>query len=189
MIIRSVELTQILPAITQHKDKILPAILFFGKSNVGKSSLINSLLQNKKVARTSSKPGKTTNFHWYLINQSFFFVDAPGYGYAKVPLTMIKHWQSQFSLLLQQKYLVLIIHLVDLRNPLSELDKKYHKTIIQGSTPYTIIATKSDALSKNKKIKATQYLNQEFQKEVFTHSVKNQVDTKEIWQAIEQLLP
>ena len=189
MVISSIELTQILTSIIQHKTKFLPAILFFGKSNVGKSSLINSLLQNKNIARTSSKPGKTTNFHWYLINQSFFFVDVPGYGYANVPLTMREHWEKQFSLLLRQKYLVLIIHLIDLRNPLSELDKKYHKIIIQGSIPYTIITTKTDKLSKNKKIKAVQYFNQELQKEIFTHSIKNQTDRKEIWQAIEQILP
>lgn len=184
MVIRSVELTQIAPNIIESNSKGMPAILFFGRSNVGKSSLINSLLQNKKIARISSKPGKTTNFHWYFINQSFFFVDAPGYGYARVPLAMRRSWEKQFQILLQQKCLVLIIHLIDIRNPLSELDKKYHKIIATGNTSYTVIATKSDTLSSNKKIKMLQNHKQELQKEIFSHSIKNQVDRKEIWKAI-----
>lgn len=189
MVIRSVELFQITPNIEDFSSKQnFPKILFFGRSNVGKSSLINSLLQNKKIARISSKPGKTTNFHWYLINQSFFFVDAPGYGYAKVPLALRKHWETQFHLLLQQKNLLLIMHLVDIRHLLSDLDKKYHQVIAQGETPYTIIATKADILSNNKRKQMLIKLKQESQIEFFPHSIKNTAHKKEIWDAITKLL-
>jgi GTP-binding protein len=188
MIIRHAEIFKISPDCQDFSfQQDCPRILFFGRSNVGKSSLINHLLQNKKIARTSSKPGKTTNFHWYLINQSFFFVDAPGYGYAKVPMNLRRHWESQFQLLLRQKNLLLIIHLVDIRHPLSVLDKKYHKIILQGATPYTIVATKSDTLSKNQKIKSVAALQKELKREVFPCSVKNSEDQKELWSAITRI--
>ena len=189
MRIRSVELVKISPeALVIPKPAHLPKILLFGRSNVGKSSFINYLLQNKKIAKTSSTPGKTQNFIWYKINQSFFFIDAPGYGFAKVPLKIKKEWEKQFSILLEKGELSLIIHLIDIRHPPSELDKKYHKIIEKGNIPYCIIATKADTLSHQKKIRQLASLKKELQKEIFANSIKNKDDTKKIWQELNSFL-
>ena len=190
MIIRSVELLKILPSVENFTQQhTFPKILFFGKSNVGKSSLINSLLQNKKIARTSSKPGRTTLFYYFLINKSFLFVDAPGYGYAKVPTSLKKHWENQFHILLRQTNLKLIIHLIDLRHPPSKLDQQYHKIIQTGEVAYTIIATKSDTLSNNKRKQAVAQLGQSLQKEVFDYSIKEPKAQEHVWAGITHLLP
>ena len=172
----------------------LPKIAFFGRSNVGKSSLIANILQRKKLIKVSSKPGKTIFFNFFLINQSFIIVDLPGYGYAKVAPSLRQKWQQQFLHLLKKlPNLKLVIHLLDLRHPPSALDLQYCKILETGKVPYTIVATKSDCLSKTKQQSAVNKLEQALKKSVFAYSIKEPINKKptkkeELWKVINEAL-
>ncbi len=129
----------------------LPEISFLGRSNVGKSSLLNSLLQRKGLARTSNTPGRTQSINFFLINNSFYFVDLPGYGYAKVSKTMRLDWGKMAEeYLAQRQELVLSIHLVDSRHKPTELDRELHEWLIYNQKNHIVVATKADKLSNNK---------------------------------------
>ena len=129
----------------------LPEISFLGRSNVGKSSLINSLLQRKGLARTSNTPGRTQSINFFLINEKFYFVDLPGYGYARVSKTMRADWGVMAEeYLAKRRELVLSIQLVDSRHSPTELDKQLNEWLVFNQKPHIIVATKSDKLSTNK---------------------------------------
>ncbi|MEZ5425335.1 MAG: ribosome biogenesis GTP-binding protein YihA/YsxC [Pyrinomonadaceae bacterium] len=129
----------------------LSEISFLGRSNVGKSSLINSLLNRKKLAKTSNTPGRTQSINFFLINESFYFVDLPGYGYAKVSKEMRSDWGVMAEeYLSQRKELVLSIQLVDSRHKPTELDRQLHEWLHFHQKRHLIVATKSDKLSNNK---------------------------------------
>ncbi len=131
-----------------------PEFLFVGRSNVGKSSLINSLLSRKNIAYTSQNPGKTQTLNFYKINQRFFIVDVPGYGYARVSKTkreefakMIEHYLTNRSNLKH------IFVLIDMRHDISEDDVVMVEYLNYLDLPYTILATKADKISKNKRMR------------------------------------
>ncbi len=129
----------------------LPEIAFLGRSNVGKSSLLNSLLQRKGLARTSNTPGRTQSINFFLINESFYFTDLPGYGYAKVSKTMRHDWGVMAEeYLSQRRELVLSIQLVDTRHDPTQLDRQLHEWLIHHHKNHFIVATKTDKLSNNK---------------------------------------
>ena len=129
----------------------LSEISFLGRSNVGKSSLINSLLQRKGLARTSNTPGRTQSINFFLINEKFYFVDLPGYGYARVSKTMRADWGVMAEeYLAKRRELVLSIQLVDSRHSPTELDKQLNEWLVFNQKPHIIVATKSDKLSTNK---------------------------------------
>lgn len=124
-------------------------VAFIGRSNVGKSSLINSLLGHK-VARTSNTPGRTQQINFFLVNESFYFVDLPGYGYAKV--SKVKHGELQRLIekyLAERKTSVLTIMLVDSRHLPSKLDLQTKLWLEQSTRPFLVVLTKSDKLSNN----------------------------------------
>jgi len=128
----------------------LPEIAFLGRSNVGKSSLLNSLVQRKGLARTSNTPGRTQSINFFLINRSLYFVDLPGYGYAKVPKTMRKDWgRMAEEYLVERENLALAVQLVDSRLGPTELDLQLFEWLAAHRVPLTIVATKSDKLSSN----------------------------------------
>jgi GTP-binding protein len=127
-----------------------PEIAFLGRSNVGKSSLLNSLLLRKSLARTSNTPGRTQSINFFLVNEKFYFADLPGYGYAKVSKTMRSDWGKMAEQYLsERKELTLSIQLVDSRHTPSELDLQLHEWLTFGQKPYIIVATKCDKLSNN----------------------------------------
>jgi len=127
-----------------------PEIAFMGRSNVGKSSLINSLLGTKGLARTSSTPGRTQLINFFLINEAFYFVDLPGYGYARVPQDIKKHWGPMVEkYLATRKNLVLSIVITDSRHEPTELDQVMKKWLDARGKPFVIVATKADKLSSN----------------------------------------
>jgi len=139
----------------------LPEIAFLGRSNVGKSSLLNSLLQRKGLARTSNTPGRTQSINFFLINESFYFTDLPGYGYAKVSKTMRHDWGVMAEeYLAQRRELVLSIQLVDSRHEPTTLDKQLHEWLIHHQKNRLIVATKTDKLSGNKLKKSLQQTEQ-----------------------------
>jgi len=125
-------------------------IAFLGRSNVGKSSLINSLLSVRGLARASSTPGRTQALNFFVINGRFRFVDLPGYGYARAPQALKAEWsQAAEDYLAQREQLVLSIHIVDSRHEPSKQDLQLHEWLVHHRKPHLIVATKSDKLSNN----------------------------------------
>lgn len=130
----------------------IPEIAFVGKSNVGKSSLINSLTNNSKLAKASSTPGRTRLINYFAINdKSLYFVDLPGYGYATASKQTINSWQDLMqAYLTQSQNLKLVVFLVDIRHEPTELDHLMHSYLYSNQIPYLIVATKADKLPKSK---------------------------------------
>src|SRR3954466_2087109 len=127
-----------------------PEVAFLGRSNVGKSSLINSLLGVKGLARTSSTPGRTQSLNFFLINNRFRFVDLPGYGYARVPKIIRSTWgEMATNYLAKRGQLVLSIQIVDSRHEPTTLDLQLNEWLAAHAKPRVIVATKSDKLSQN----------------------------------------
>ena len=129
----------------------LPEIALAGRSNVGKSSLINKMIQRKKLARTSSSPGKTQTLNFYLINKSFYFVDLPGYGYAKVSKSQREKWAAFIEeYLSKRKELKVVIMLTDLRHPPTNNDIDMYDWLKFFGLPVLLIGTKADKIPKGK---------------------------------------
>jgi len=127
-----------------------PEIAFLGRSNVGKSSLLNSLLQRKGLARTSNTPGRTQSINFFLVNDSFYFADLPGYGFARVSKTMRAEWGKMAEeYLAEREELALSIQLVDSRHKPTPLDIQLHEWLVYNKKDHIIVATKSDKLSAN----------------------------------------
>jgi len=139
------------PSIDQCPPPDLPEFCFAGRSNVGKSSLINKLTNKKRLARTSNTPGKTQQMNYYRIDESFYFVDLPGFGFAKVPEQERQRWGKDIrQYLLERETIELILHLVDSRHPPTKLDEDFFYWMASHQKPFTVLLAKSDKLSNNK---------------------------------------
>lgn len=151
MIIKSAEYLQSESNWQKCPASTLPEYAFIGRSNVGKSSLINMLVNNKNLAKTSSKPGKTQTINHFLINKSWYLVDLPGYGFAKISKTMREKWQKMISdYLLFRENLQLVFVLVDSRHEPQNIDIDFINNLGENGIPFAIIYTKSDKISKGK---------------------------------------
>ncbi|HTH51243.1 MAG TPA: ribosome biogenesis GTP-binding protein YihA/YsxC, partial [Pyrinomonadaceae bacterium] len=140
-----------------------PEVAFLGRSNVGKSSLINSLLLRKGLARTSNTPGRTQSINFFLINDAFYFADLPGYGYAKVSKSMRADWGKMAEeYLFERDELRLSIELVDARHAPSKLDQQLNEWLIHHDKPHVVVATKADKLSRNELQKSLKVIRQTF---------------------------
>lgn len=140
---------------SQYPISDLPEFMLVGRSNVGKSSFINTITNNKKMARVSNTPGKTRNLNFYLLNKEFYFVDVPGYGYANVS----KKEQKKFGLMIEEylekrENLKRTYMLVDFRHKPSEDDVLMYKFLKYYNLPVTIVATKVDKVPNSKRAKA-----------------------------------
>lgn len=155
MIIKKAELIITAVKKEQYPDTAVPEIAFAGKSNVGKSSMINALLNRKSLARTSSQPGKTQTINFYNINDALNFVDLPGYGYAKVSKTEQEKWAKMIDTFLNiRTQLKEVVLLVDIRHEPNNNDILMYNWIKDcGFTGY-VIASKADKLSKSQQIKS-----------------------------------
>ncbi len=129
-------------------------IAMVGKSNVGKSSLINSLCNNYKLARTSASPGKTRLINFFLINQDFYLVDLPGYGFAKASKGERENWGKLMEDYLSSGRLTHIFMLLDIRHEPTREDRQMFQYIVYYNIPFTLIATKADKLSRAKRAQA-----------------------------------
>jgi GTP-binding protein len=167
-----------------------PEIAFLGRSNVGKSSLINSLLATRGLARTSSTPGRTQSLNFFLISERFWFVDLPGFGYAKVPKNIKSTWgEMATSYLAKRSQLVLSIQIVDSRHEPTKLDLQLHEWLEHSSKPRLIVATKSDKLSNNELKESLGRVNRVFSKDrVVAFSASTGRGRDEVWRAIESAL-
>ena len=158
MIIKSSQLESVCGITSKLPENLLPEIAFAGKSNVGKSSLINALLNRKNLARTSSQPGKTQTINFYNINEALYFVDLPGYGYAAVSREIKAKWGKMIEKYLKMsEKLVMVFLLVDIRHDPSENDKLMYDWIVSNGYEPVIIATKLDKIKRSeldKKLKA-----------------------------------
>lgn len=165
-------------------------ISFLGRSNVGKSSLINSLLSKKGLARTSNTPGRTQSINFFLINESFYFADLPGYGYARVSKSMRADWGTMAEdYLSKRKELVLSIQLVDSRHAPSALDQQLQEWLVYNEKPHIVVATKADKLSNNQLKKSLDEIRQILpESTVIPYSSVTGKGKDEIWREIENAL-
>lgn len=150
MIIKSAEFVKSAVKPEGYPPEELPQIAFAGRSNVGKSSLINSVTNRKQLARISSTPGRTQTINFFNINETCFFVDLPGYGYAKTPLKVRESWGPMIErYLVDNPRLHLLVFILDARRVPSEDDKALLSFLGQHNVPYILAVTKADKLSRN----------------------------------------
>ena len=149
MKIKSVNLETVIGITSKLPENTLPEFAFAGKSNVGKSSLINAIMNRKSYARTSAQPGKTQTINFYNINEQFYLVDLPGYGYAKVSQETKAKWGKMIERYLQRsQQLKAVFLLIDIRHDPSANDKDMYEWIVHNGFEPIIIATKSDKISR-----------------------------------------
>jgi hypothetical protein len=150
MIVKSVELETVCGITSKIPDNVLPEIAFAGKSNVGKSSLINGLVNRKALARTSSSPGKTQTINFYNVNRELYFVDLPGYGYASVSKEVKAKWGKMIENYLHKSpMLKAVFLLIDIRHEPSVNDVNMYEWILANGFEPIIIATKLDKIKRN----------------------------------------
>ena len=189
MKILSISYYKAIHSINQYTFDKFPIILLCGKSNVGKSSILGNLAETKKIVKVSSTPGKTQMFQFFLVNKNLYFVDSPGYGYAKVPQSVKQSWTKNMEDFLNKAdNIKLVIWIVDIRHPLTELDRKHRQLLDNSSVPYIVLANKSDKLSK---IKINQQLDLLEEKDSILstpYSIKNYSYRQIVLDAIQQSL-
>lgn len=150
MIIKSAELETVCGITSILPDNEMPEVAFAGKSNVGKSSLINGLLNRKALARTSQEPGKTQTINFYNVNKELYFVDLPGYGFAKVSKETQQKWGDMIERYLQtSKQLKAVMLLIDIRHEPSANDKNMYEWVVYHGYNPIIIATKLDKINRS----------------------------------------
>ena len=143
------------PRLEDCPDATLPEVCFAGRSNVGKSSLINGLLNRKNIARTSNVPGKTQQMNYYQVGDACYFVDLPGYGYAKVPKKERERWGNNIrEYLLNRSTLRLILHVVDSRHKPTSLDEDLFYWMATNGLPFCVLLSKADKIGNNKTAQA-----------------------------------
>ncbi len=136
---------------SQYPEDMLPEVAFVGRSNVGKSSLINTLVNRKRLAKTSNTPGRTQLINFFLVNDKVLFVDLPGYGYAKVPLEVKKQWGPMVERYLKtRKNLRMVVLILDIRRDPTEDDLSLLRWLYNYGIKPVFVLTKSDKLSKNR---------------------------------------
>ena len=193
MIIKNVNLETVIGITSQIPQNSMIEIAFAGKSNVGKSSLINALMNRKSLARTSAQPGKTQTINFYNINDMLYFVDLPGYGYAKVGQKEKENWGKMVERYLRQsKMLKAVFLLVDIRHDPSANDRQMYEWILANGFQPIIIATKADKINRSqlqKQIKAVkQGLEAEKDTIVIPFSAQSKQGREEIYELIDSMI-
>ena len=192
MVIKNVSLDIVCGITSKLPDTGRPEVAFAGKSNVGKSSLINSLVNRKALARTSAQPGKTQTINFYNINESIYLVDLPGYGYAKVHQSEKEKWGKMIERYLHtSKVLKAVFLLVDIRHDPSANDKMMYDWVVHNGYNPIIIATKMDKLKRSqiqKNLKAIKIgLNLRPGSIMIPFSAETKQGRDEIWALIDEL--
>lgn len=177
----------------QYPQDGLPEIALVGRSNVGKSSLINALIDRKNLARTSSKPGKTQTLNYYKIENKLYFVDLPGYGFARVSKTEKAKWGNMIEEYLgKRETLQMVLHLIDVRHPPTKDDITMYDWLAHFDVPTMVIATKADKIPKGqwqkhlKLVKDTLKLRPDTPLQLF--SAETKLGKEDVWQGIETQL-
>ena len=193
MIIKDVKLETVCGVTSRLPENVLPEFAFSGKSNVGKSSLINALMNRKSYARTSSAPGKTQTINFYNINGTLYYVDLPGYGYAKVSLEVKEKWGKMIERYLRRSAMLkMVFLLVDIRHEPSGNNKLMYEWINYNGYHPVIIATKLDKINRSQVQKAVKVIRQGLgmDKEgvIIPFSAETKQGRDEIWDLIEKNL-
>lgn len=193
MIIRNVNLETVCGVTSRLPENSLPEIAFAGKSNVGKSSLINGLMNRKSLARTSSSPGKTQTINYYNINDEMYFVDLPGYGYATANEKVKATWGKMIEdYLHQSKQIRAIFLLIDIRHAPSENDRIMYDWIVSRGYHPIIIATKLDKIKRSQVEKQKKLICDTLDVEddtiVIPYSALNKQGREEIYNLLDELL-
>ena len=179
MIIKSVNLETVIGVTSTLPENTLPEFAFAGKSNVGKSSLINALMNRKSLARTSSKPGKTQTINFYNINEELYFVDLPGYGFAQVSKTEQAKWGKMIEKYLDSsKVLRQVFLLIDIRHAPGANDIQMYEWILSKGYKPIIIATKSDKIKRSQLAKQVKLIRETLQADKETVIIPFSAETK-----------
>lgn len=178
---------------THYPEGNVPEVAFVGRSNVGKSSLLNTLVNRKNIAKTSSTPGKTRLINFYMINDRLSFVDLPGYGFAKVPQSVKREWGPMIETYLKErKNLRLVVVILDMRRDPSEDDLSLVGWLFSYNRPILFILTKADKLSKNQAFvrvrKIRESLGADNNVEMIPFSAKTGVGKETIWRKLIELI-
>lgn len=194
MIIKSVNLETVCGVSSKLPENSLPEFAFAGKSNVGKSSLINALINRKAYARTSSQPGKTQTINFYNVNDRLYYVDLPGYGYAKVSVSAKEKWGKMIEGYLQKsQVLKMVFLLIDIRHEPSANDRMMYDWIIYNGYQPVIIATKLDKINRSQVQKHVKILRQGLGMDkdgiLIPFSAETKQGREEIWDLIEGQMP
>lgn len=185
------EISAVKPA--QYPNNDLPQIVLVGKSNVGKSSFINSMLNRKKLAHTSSEPGKTRQINFYNVDDNFYFVDLPGYGYSK----MSKQEQVKVGNFIEEylstcKKIALIVFLIDIRHSPTENDRLMYNYIINTNSPCLVVANKADKIAVTKVDSVLQDLQQDLNplKDLtfLPYSSERRIYSDNVWSYLEKFM-
>ena len=193
MVIKNVSLDIVCGITSKLPDTNRPEVAFAGKSNVGKSSLINGLMNRKSLARTSAQPGKTQTINFYNINEAMYLVDLPGYGYAKVSQSEKEKWGKMIEdYLHKSSQLKAVFLLIDIRHDPSANDKQMYDWVLHNGFSPIIIATKLDKIKRSQVQKQVKAIKQGLQVEKGTLVIPFSAETKqgreEIWSVIEGYL-
>lgn len=193
MIIKKAELETVCGVTSTLPENPHPEFAFAGKSNVGKSSLINALMNRKSLARTSSQPGKTQTINFYHINDELFFVDLPGYGYAKIAVEVKAKWGKMIERYLQSSpMLKCVFLLIDIRHEPSANDKTMYDWVVHNGYRPVIIATKLDKINRSqiqKHVKMVRTgLGMEKEDVLIPFSATSKQGREEIWAFIEGMI-
>lgn len=193
MVIRNVELETVCGITSPLPDNPCPEFAFAGKSNVGKSSLINALMNRKSLARTSGQPGKTQTINFYKINEELYYVDLPGYGYAKASVEVKAKWGKMIERYLHKSTMLKCVFLlVDIRHEPSENDRLMYEWILSNGYHPVVIATKLDKLKRSqvqKHVKLVREgLGMEKEGMVIPFSAETKQGREEIWELIDRMV-
>lgn len=188
MKIKSAGLLESAAGANQFPDLVMPEIAFAGRSNVGKSTLINSLLTRKKLVKTSSTPGKTRLINFFLINEIFCLVDLPGYGFAKVPAEMRESWRKLIETYLSRRdNLRGVVLIIDIRHGPTVQDRQLKSWLDFHQRPMLVVASKSDKLSRGKCASQLQKIKKDLEltQLPLPHSSLNKEGRGQIWKALD----
>ncbi len=192
MKIKSVDLEIVCGVTSKLPDNSLPEVAFAGKSNVGKSSLINALMMRKSYARTSAQPGKTQTINFYNINKELYFVDLPGYGYAKASKTEVEKWGKMIEkYLTTSKQLKCIFLLIDIRHEPGANDKMMYDWIVSNGYTPVIIATKLDKIKRSQIAKQLKLVRDTLcakESVIIPFSATSKQGREEIYEIIDKIL-
>jgi GTP-binding protein len=192
MIIKSAEFVKSAVKPEQYPAAVLPEIAFTGRSNVGKSSLINTLVNRKRLVKTSATPGRTQLINFFLINKTFSFVDLPGFGYAKVPDSVRRKWGPMIETYLStRKTLKGVVLIMDVRRIPGIQELNFIEWLYYYNIPSMLILTKADKLSKTKQLKQQVTIANALsvdKNDLILFSAKSRLGKDAVWDAIEALI-
>ena len=192
MIVKTAEFVTSAVQPQQYPPPDYPEFAFAGRSNVGKSSLINKLVNRKRLVKTSNTPGRTQLINFFLINDNLSFVDLPGYGYARVPVAVKKKWGPMVETYLASRTTLMgVVLLVDIRRVPRQEEHDLIHWLEDHRRPYRIVVTKADKLSRNKQVRPLRLIAEQFacpREDLLLFSAKTGLGLESLWRALDAMI-